>query len=383
MALALRGARILLPDGVASGQALIIERGRIGGVVDVDQIPRGAQVRDLAGGVLTPGFIDVQVNGGGGVLFNDAPSVEAIRAIGAAHRRFGTTGFLPTLISDEAPVIERAIRAVEAAIAEGAPGVLGIHLEGPLLSGRRHGIHDPARLRAADDDLIELMSSLRGGVTLVTLAPEVVDTTIIARLVAAGAVVSAGHTEATYEQVRAGLEAGVTGFTHLFNAMSPMTSRAPGVVGAALEDARAWCGLIVDGVHVHPAVLRVALCSRPVDRFMLVTDGMPPVGAEPHGFSLHGQQIEVTDGRCVDARGTLAGSVLDMATAVRNCVRMLGLDLDAAVALASASPAAFLQMSGVRGRIAPGLAADLVWLDDELNVLDTWIAGVAASGEAS
>lgn len=375
----LAGARLLLPDGaIVEDHALVLRDGRIEAIVDRHSLAAGARLRQLDGGLLAPGFIDTQVNGGGGALFNDDPSVEAIRTIGAAHRRFGTTGFLPTLISDDLDVVERALQAVRQAIAQGVPGVLGIHFEGPLLSPARAGVHDPARLRPATPKVVSLMTGLDCGAMLVTLAPELVGAETIERLAAAGTIVAAGHTNATYDEMRAGFAAGVTGVTHLFNAMSPMTSRAPGAVGAILRDAQAYCGLIVDGVHVHPAVLQVALATRPHDRFMIVTDAMSPVGTDMKAFSLGGRRIEVAADRLTDAAGTLAGSRLDMATAVRNAVRLLELDLATALAMASASPAAFLRLDHQRGRLAPGLAADLVWLGDDLTVRDTWIAGKAA-----
>jgi N-acetylglucosamine-6-phosphate deacetylase len=272
----------------------------------------------------------------------------------------------------------RAVGAVEQAIAEGVPGVLGLHLEGPFLAPGKRGIHPANRIIGLDPALLATMTALRGGVTIVTLAPEQVGVAAIKRLAARGVIVAAGHTAATYEEMRAAMAAGLSGVTHLFNAMSPLTSRAPGVVGAALDSPAPWCGIIVDGVHVHPAALRIALRSRPLDRFLLVTDAMPPVGTDARGFTLQGRAIRVDGLRCVDEGGTLAGSVLDMATAVRNCVDLLGLRLEDALHLASASPAAFLGQADRRGRIAPGYAADLVWLDDDLRVRETWIGGVPA-----
>jgi N-acetylglucosamine-6-phosphate deacetylase len=329
---------------------------------------------DLDGGILLPGFIDTQVNGGGGVLFNDTPTVEAIAAIGAAHRQFGTTGFLPTLISDDLDKVDVAMRAVEAAIAARVPGVLGIHLEGPFLSSARKGTHDPAKFRRLDADSIALLSGLQMGRTLVTLAPEQCAPGDIAALVAAGVIVAAGHTDASYAQMIAAFAAGVTGVTHLYNAMSPFTHRAPGAVGAALENQSAYCGLIVDGRHVDPAAIRIALNARPHDRFMLVTDAMPTVGAAEKSFMLQGKPIHVVDGVCVEENGTLAGSDLDMATALRNMVAMVGSPLAEASAMASAVPAAFLGLSD-RGRLAPGARADFVWLDRDLGVRGVWIAG--------
>lgn len=378
MPAALVNGRVLTAAGILDGHAVVIDGGQIAGVVPMAQVPAGAERRDLAGGLLVPGYIDTQVNGGGGVLFNDAPTAETIAAIGAAHRRFGTTGFLPTLISDDLHVVDQAMRATEAAIEQGVPGVLGVHIEGPFLNPKRKGIHDEGKFRVIDDDAIALLSSLKVGKTLVTLAPERTTPQMIQRLADAGVHVAAGHTNASYRIMRQALDHGLTGVTHLFNAMSPLTSREPGVVGAVLEDQAAWAGIIVDGRHVDPVTLKLALRARPLDRFMLVTDAMPTVGMSDKRFTLQGQDIVVRDGVCVGPGGTLAGSDLDMAGAVRNAVEMLGLPLEDAVMMASATPAAFLGLGDQRGRIAPGYAADLCLLDERLNVTATWIDGVGA-----
>ena len=381
--LVLLNGRVMTDAGLREGLAVRLSEGRIAAVGPADDVGDGARPRDLAGGLLLPGFIDVQVNGGGGVLFNDAPTAASVAAIGEAHRRFGTTGFLPTLISDELSVVETAIAAGREAIAEGTPGALGVHIEGPFLSPRRKGIHELSKLRPMDERAVEILSSLGAGRTLVTLAPETTKPEVIARLAAAGVIVSAGHTNATYATVRAALNHGLTGFTHLFNAMSPLASREPGAVGAALEDLMSWCSLIVDGRHVDPVVLKIALRCRPLNRFILVTDAMPSVGAASKSFVLQGKTITVKGGVCVDEHGTLAGSDLDMASAVRNAVRLLGLDLAEASRMASQYPAEFLGLGEEMGRIAPGLRADLVLLDDGLQVLDTWIGGQDASGSMS
>jgi N-acetylglucosamine-6-phosphate deacetylase len=318
------------------------------------------------------------VNGGGGVLFNTTPTVDGIRAIGAAHRRFGTTAFLPTLISDGLDVMARAIAAVDAAIEAGVPGVLGAHLQGPFISVARRGAHEAATLRRLTDDDVDglsLLTSLRRGRTLVTLAPEVTTPVAIGRLVRAGVIVWAGHTDATAEVAEEAFASGITGVTHLFNAMSPLTSRAPGVVGAALTHPACRSGVIVDGRHVDPRTLRIALRARPLDRFMLVTDAMPSVGATASAFLLQGKRITVKDGVCVDEAGILSGAHLDMAGAVRNSVRMLGLDLADAVRMASEYPAAFLGLGAELGRIAAGCRANFVLADDDLRVRETWIDG--------
>jgi len=373
----LRNARMLVGEGFRDDLAVVLEAGRITAVLP-DAAPSlghaGEQV-DLQGGWLLPGFIDVQVNGGGGVLFNNTPDVATLRTIAAAHRRFGTTAMLPTLISDDLQVMRAAIAATHDAIAQAVPGVLGIHLEGPYIAPARKGTHDASKFRVPDAEEVALAASLDNGVTLLTLAPERVPLETIRALVERGVIVAAGHTAASYEEVRAGLDAGIRGFTHLYNAMSPLQGREPGAVGAALEDRDSWVGIIVDGVHVHPGSLRVALAAKPRGRLLLVTDAMPPVGAADPSYVLYGETITAIDGVVRNAAGSLAGSALDMAAAVRNTVQLLGQPLAEAARMASTYPAQFLNVDDRMGHIAEGYQADLVLLDDTLQVRGTWIAG--------
>ena len=368
--------RILTESGFVDDSAIIVEHGRIAALLPAsDRRISSAERRvDLGGDMLVPGFIDTQVNGGGGVLFNEQPSVEAIRAIGAAHRRYGTTGFLPTLISDDLDCVGLAMQAAGRAVKE-VPGALGIHVEGPFINQQRKGVHDSSKFRLLDERAFGMLTSLAAGRTLVTLAPELTTPAMTGRLAAAGLIVSAGHTDGTYEQIAEALGAGVSGFTHLYNAMSPLTSRSPGAVGAALDHDSAWAGIIVDGHHVAPASLRVALKAMGPDRLMLVTDAMPSVGAENKSFLLQGRPITVQDGVCVDEDGVLAGADLDMASAVRNTVKLLGVDLPTAIRMASHVPASFLGLGGELGLIAPGYRADLVRLADGVDVVESWISG--------
>jgi N-acetylglucosamine-6-phosphate deacetylase len=379
MARALVNGRVLVDGDFVTGTAVIVEKGRIAALVPEEDVPSGSETEDLNGHMLAPGFIDTQVNGGGDRLFNDDPSVETIAAIGAAHRRFGTTGFLPTLISDDAEKIATAITAVREAIAAGLPGVLGVHIEGPFLNPERKGIHDAAKLRPITGSDVALLSRSTGGKTVVTLAPEMVPANSIRQLVEAGVIVCAGHTQATADQLFDALGSGLSGFTHLFNAMSQLTPREPGVVGAALWDDKSWCGIIVDGHHVDPRVLKIALKATTLRRFMLVSDAMPSVGGRK-GFTLNGEPITVADGKCVNREGTLAGSDLDMASAVRNAVSMLGVDITSALPMASANPAAFLGLEDELGRIAPGFRASLVLLGDQLELRRSWIDGICLEG---
>jgi len=347
----------------------------------VEILPAGAQggngdtVVDLGGNLLAPGLIDLQVNGGGGVLFNDTPTAAGIAAIGEAHRSYGTTGFLPTLISDREAVTKRAVAAASEAMASGVPGVLGIHLEGPHLNAEYRGIHDPTRLRPFDAAAFELLSGFDAGSILTTLAPETVPPGTIRRLAEAGVIVFGGHSGATYEETLRALDEGLHGFTHLYNAMTPLTSREPGTVGAALDDDNSVVGIIADGLHVHPASLRLAIASKPAGKVLLVSDAMPSLGADRDEFTLCGQTIRVQDGRLVNANGTLAGAHLGMIEAVRNVARFGGVDVYEALRMASAYPARVLGLKDQLGAIRPGYRASLIELDDAFNVVRSWIDG--------
>jgi N-acetylglucosamine-6-phosphate deacetylase len=356
--------------------AVIVEADRVAAVVRRREIPAATPVCELSEHAwLAPGFVDIQVNGGGDVLFNDAPTPDTVRTIVAAHRRFGTTALMPTLISDTPAKMIAAIAAVEALVGV-EPAVIGIHLEGPFLSAEKAGVHDARAIRRPTSDDLALLTARRPGVTLVTLAPENVPDGFIAKLTAAGVRVALGHSMATHAQTCAAMAAGMTGFTHLFNAMRPLEAREPGPIGAALDSHAAWYGLIVDDIHVAPAMLRLAL--RGAGRPILVTDAMPPVGGARSSFVLSGEEIFVRDGRCARQDGTLAGACLDMATAVRNCVRLLRMSLTDALRLASAHPASFLGLGNKLGRLAPGYRADMVELDSlSIEVRRTWVAGVA------
>jgi N-acetylglucosamine-6-phosphate deacetylase len=358
--------------------AVVIEGSHIRSVIRRDELSASVPTRHLPEGAwLAPGFIDTQVNGGGDMLFNDDQSPRVIAAIAAAHRRFGTTALLPTLLSATPEQMRAARNAVEVAASQD-PSIIGLHYEGPFLSPEKAGVHDRRMIRRPGAGDIELLAPLRHGALLVTLAPEEVPAGFIRSLADAGVRVSLGHSMASYAQTRAAISEGLTGFTHLFNAMRPLAGREPGPIAAALEEPGAWFGLIVDGEHVAPAMLRLAL--RGGGQPMLITDSMPPVGGTRSEFSLYGQPIAVRDGRCTTADGILAGSVLDMASAVRNCVRLLGMPLAAALRLASTAPAEFLGVDTWLGHLAPGYRADMVALDPaEVRVFATWVAGTPAA----
>ena len=372
---ALIGTRLHTPEGFVPDCALVLGDGTIRDIVADDAIPAGARITRLSGGTLAAGFIDLQVNGGGGLMFNDAPTTATIATIGRAHRAFGTTGFLPTFISGPRDDMVRAIGAVREALDRAIPGVLGIHFEGPHINPTRRGVHDARAIAPLADDDIDLLASLGAGCTLVTLAPECVEQNSTVTLAARGVIVAAGHSEAddgTFGRAAPGL----TGVTHLFNAMSPLGHRELGAAGAALTRDSLACSIIADGVHVHWDVLRLAWRAKPTGKLFLVTDAMAPVGAPAlEEFSLGDERVRTVDGCLRTADGRLAGSLLDMSQAVRNCVAHAGIPLEEALAMAAAYPADFLGLAESQGRLAPGLRANLVWLDDDLRVRATWIGG--------
>lgn len=355
--------------------AVIIDGEKIIALCDANNLPDTVNKKiDLQGQLLIPGLIDTQVNGGGGLLFNDAPTIETLRVIGNAHRQFGTTGFYPTLISDDLSIVAKAISAVNHAIIEKVPGVLGIHLEGPFLNPERKGVHDESKFKIIDEAAFELLTSLKVGKTLITIAPELTTPEMITRLVKAGVVVAAGHSAANYTQTKTALAAGLSSFTHLFNAMTPLTSREPGMAGAALEDKHSWCGIIADGHHVHPATLKIAHNAKATGKIILVTDAMPSVGATNKNFMLNNELIQCSNGKLTTASGTLAGSDLDMLTAVKNAVQMLGIDLDEAIQMASKYPAAMMNENSL-GAIKAGYTASMILIDNNFQLLRSWING--------
>ena len=375
MGFALTGCRIFTGERFLDDHAVVIEGERIRGVVPLADAS-GMARRDLGGGLLAPGFIDVQVNGGGGALLNESPDIETVRTIARAHRRFGTVGMLPTVITDAPSVIRQAAAAVAEAIGAGVPGVLGIHIEGPFLDVARKGAHAARFIREmTEEDVGELTALARRMTVMLTLAPNRVRPDQVRRLANAGVLVSLGHSDATHDEARAALDAGARAFTHLFNAMSQMNGREPGMAGAALSDRESFTGIIADGHHVHDAALRVAFAAKTPERMMLITDAMPTAAGGPDSFDLQGRKVTRSQGRLQLSDGTLAGSNLTMDEAVRYCVGRLGLDLAQVLRMASLNPACFLRRDHELGRIAPGHLASIVHLGDDLAVKATWIDG--------
>ena len=370
--------------GIFDGQvwhhdaALLIEFGMVSAIVPAAAVPAHSTLVHAGDGMVVPGFIDLQVNGGGGVLFNNDPSLSAIRAICAAHAQFGTTALLPTLITDTVPVTEAAIAAGHSAAAQAVPGFLGLHLEGPHLSLARKGTHDPALIRPMDDADLARLVAARAALPnlLLTVAAETVTPAQITTLVQAGITVSLGHSDASYAVATAAFAAGASMVTHLFNAMSQLGNREPGLVGAALQSGTVSAGLIADGIHVHPAAIALALRAKAGQApLFLVTDAMSQTGTDITDFTLNGRTITRSNGALRLADGTLAGADLDMIDAVTFMHRRIGVPFEEAIRMASLYPAQALGIADSHGHLSPGAVASFVHLSDTHAVRATWIAG--------
>ncbi len=372
---ALISERIFTGKKMLFCHAILINGNIIDDICHINDIPCDYIIDDMGKGILTAGFIDLQVNGGGGVLFNDDPTINAIEKIAKAHRGFGSTSILPTLISDDFKIMQQACNAVETAISNNIAGILGIHLEGPYINIARKGVHNGDMIRKFEDDLFSILKIDKLGSSILTVAPEMLDVGILKKLVATGFKICAGHTAAKYDDIKIALSEGLSGFTHLFNAMTPMNSRKPGVVGAALEDDDSYCGIIVDGHHIHKAVMKIAIAAKAKGRMILVSDSMPSVGAKDKSFKINGEDIIVENGRCITKDGVLAGSDLDMITAVKNTVMMLGIDMEESLRMASLYPAKYMGVDNRLGAISKGLHADIIHINDDFTISATWING--------
>lgn len=360
-------------DQLCTDGALIIAQGHVEQWLSPTAIPSTLPIVDAQGLLLAAGLIDTQVNGGGGVMFNNDPSVSTLDQMRRGHWTGGTTTMLPTLITDDHAVMVKAVEAVAVAM-NTLPEIIGIHLEGPHLSVAKKGVHDSQKIRPFDDLTRDLLGRLPAQRYLITIAPEQVPVGTIRQLTAQGIRVSAGHTAATYEQTKAALAEGLCCFTHLYNAMLPMTGREPGTVGAALEDTNSYCGIIIDGYHLHPTTAKLAIAQKAQGKMVLVTDAMATVGSESTSFELYGETIYAINGRCAKEDGTLAGSALDMMSAVRNTVQ-LGVPIPEALRMGSLYPARLMGIADHYGHLSVGARADFILLDDFLTLKQTWVLG--------
>ncbi|MCD4661429.1 N-acetylglucosamine-6-phosphate deacetylase [Agrobacterium sp.] len=369
------GARIF--DGAAwhDGKVLLTSDGHVTAISH--NVPAEAEVIDANGLLIAPGFIDLQVNGGGGVMFNNQPDVAGIARICSAHAKFGTTALMVTLITDQPDVTSKAAQAGIAASTANVPGFLGLHFEGPHLSVARKGTHDPALIRKMEAADLEVLTRCKAELSFVltTIAPENVTKEQVAALRKAGIVVSLGHTDTGLDVATAYADAGASMVTHLFNAMSPLGHREPGLVGAALSNGKLDCGLIADGFHVDPAAIGIALRAKngPA-RIFLVTDAMSTIGTDDDGFELNGRRVYRNGGRLTLADGTLAGADIDMLSCIRFMHEKMDLPLEEALRMASAYPAEAIGATA-KGKLQTGSDADFVVLTPDLQMHSTWIGG--------
>ncbi len=367
---ALIAPRLFDGESWHSQLAVVVSNGRIESLMPVAQLPRDMSQHVLPQGALVAGCVDIQVNGGGGLLFNQSPHHTTLAIMSAAHRQLGTVALLPTLITTDEQTTYAAIDAVRYARAHRYSGILGLHLEGPCLNPLRKGIHPEKWMRPLSDTLLSMLTAGDLGQVIVTLAPEQAARSVVKRLIDAGVHVFIGHSAACYDEVVCALALGVRGFTHLFNAMTPMTGREPGVVGAALADKLSWCGVINDTFHVHAANLRIALAAKPRGKLMLVSDAMSCAGSDQQAFDLAQTRIYRTQGRLTTADGTLAGADLTLMQAVANTVA-LGVSVEEALRMASLYPAQCLGIDDQYGRIAVGYCADMLLIDEHtLRIID-------------
>lgn len=375
---ALTGARIFDGDDWHDGAALVVRDGLVEAILPAGALASDLRIVETGGGMLAPGFVDLQVNGGGGVMLNDHPDVASLETICRAHAPFGTTALLVTLITDTPAITAAAVAAGEAATLRKLPGFLGLHLEGPHLSIARKGAHDPALIRPMlDADQAKLIAARQKlPVLLTTIAPESVEPARVSALTRAGVVVSLGHSDTGYATASTFAEAGASMVTHLFNAMSQIGNREPGLAGAAIDIGSLSAGLIADGIHVDPATIKIALRAKQGPaKIVLVTDAMAPIGTDMTSFTLNGRTIYRRDGSLRLADGTLAGADLDMISAVRFIHLVVGVELSEALRMASLYPAQAIGQSHRLGRFANGTAADIVALSDDLDIRGVWIGG--------
>ncbi|WP_328804088.1 N-acetylglucosamine-6-phosphate deacetylase [Roseibium aggregatum] len=361
------------------GMALLVEGSRVAGLVPGAEVPRDHEKIDLGDGILSPGLIDLQVNGGGGLMLGEIESLEDLAVICRAHVGLGTTALLPTLITDTPENTLRVLEIAGIAAREKVPGFAGLHLEGPHLDPSRKGAHDARLIRPmAARDLDAYLEAARAMPSLMmTVAPEAVSRDQIRSLTEAGVIVSLGHSNATYDAVYASVEAGATCITHLYNAMSPLAHRDPGMVGAALNIGQLHAGLIADGVHVDPAAVEIALrAKKGPGAIFLVTDAMAVAGTGRTEFSLGGRRILRANGRLTLENGTLAGADITLPAALRFLQEQVGVSLETVLRMATSLPAATIGRQDELGCLVSGARADFVQFSSDGSVRSVWLGGL-------
>ncbi|PIJ48780.1 N-acetylglucosamine-6-phosphate deacetylase [Erwinia sp. OLTSP20] len=378
---ALINGRIYTGHEVLDNHAIVIADGRIERLCPVEALPKNIATTDVHGAHIAPGFIDLQLNGCGGVQFNDdidALSVATLKTMQQANQRSGCTSFLPTLITSSDALMKRAVEAQRAFLAQNKFQALGLHLEGPWLNPLKKGTHNPQLIRQPSAELVDFLCQNADVISKITLAPEQVTPDVTHRLREAGIIISAGHSHASYDEARRGFDAGISFATHLYNAMPTITGREPGLIGALFDTPDVYCGIIADGLHVHYANIRNAKRIKG-DRLVLVTDATAPAGMRADAaidqFIFAGKTIYYRDGLCVDENGTLSGSSLTMIEAIRNVVEHAGIALDEAIRMATLYPAKAIGVDRLLGSIATGKVANLTVFTGDYQIIQTYVNG--------
>ena len=379
---ALLGSQIFCGERFYDDHALLVEGKSIVDIVDKNNTPDNFNKIELDQGILAPGFIDLQVNGGGGVLFNNSPNKESLNTIIKAHQFFGTTSVMPTVISDSLEVLEQCITTVTEEIKNNS-SLLGIHIEGPFFNTKYRGVHQKQYISTINSDYLNLFESLKGFPVMLTLAPECISSQQLKHLTSLGIKTLAGHSDATYDELDDAIKNGLDGFTHLFNAMGQISAREPGVVGSALHFENTFASIIVDLHHVHPSLIQLAYQLKPKGKLFFISDSMATINHGKPSFELYDEVVNESDGRLVNSEGKLAGSSITQIDAVKNAYQKCNIPLNQALAMASRYPAEYLGIENHLGSLKPGYRADLVHFDSNFKVHNTWVSGKQINRESS
>jgi len=379
---ALLGSQIFCGERFYDDHALLVEGKSIVDIVDKNNTPDNFNKIELDQGILAPGFIDLQVNGGGGVLFNNSPNKESLNTIIKAHQFFGTTSVMPTVISDSLEVLEQCIKTVTEEIKNNS-SLLGIHIEGPFFNAKYRGVHQKQYISTINSDYLNLFESLKGLPVMLTLAPECISSKELKHLTSLGIKALAGHSDASYDELDDAIKNGLDGFTHLFNAMGQISAREPGVVGSALHFENTFASIIVDLHHVHPSLIQLAYQLKPTGKLFFISDSMATINHGKPSFELYDEVVNESDGRLVNSEGKLAGSSITQIDAVKNAYQKCNIPLNQALAMASRYPAEYLGIENHLGSLKPGYRADLVHFDSNFKVHNAWVSGKQINRESS
>ena len=379
---ALLGSQIFCGERFYDDHALLVDDKSIVDIVGKNNIPNNFNKMELDQGILAPGFIDLQVNGGGGVLFNNSPNKESLNTIIKAHQFFGTTSIMPTVISDSLEVLEQCITTVTEEIKNNS-SLLGIHIEGPFFNTKYRGVHQKQYISTINSDYLNLFESLKGFPVMLTLAPECISSQQLKHLTSLGIKTLAGHSDATYDELDDAIKNGLDGFTHLFNAMGQISAREPGVVGSALHFENTFASIIVDLHHVHPSLIQLAYELKPTGKLFFISDSMATINHGKPSFELYDEVVNELDGRLVNSEGKLAGSSITQIDAVKNAYQNCNIPLNQALAMASRYPAVYLGIENHLGALKPGYRADLVHFDSNFKVHNAWVSGKQINRESS